>query len=67
MFLTQGESQLYQKYADPRCWSIKAATQYATMIEILGIVVHTEDLLRDASLVSYLTIIILLYFYLSLA
>ncbi|CAG9771741.1 unnamed protein product [Ceutorhynchus assimilis] len=52
MFLTVGESEIYPRYADPRCWSIKAATQYATMIEILGIVVHTEDLLRDPALVQ---------------
>lgn len=52
MFLTVGESQVYPKYADPRCWSIKAAVQYATMIEILGINVHTEDLLRDPCLVQ---------------
>ncbi|XP_030753803.1 glycerophosphocholine phosphodiesterase GPCPD1 [Sitophilus oryzae] len=51
MFLTQGESQLYPKYSDPRCWSIKAAVQYATMIEIIGVNVHTEDLLRDPSLI----------------
>lgn len=52
MFLTIGESEVYPKYADPRCWSVKAAVQYATMIEILGINVHTEDLLRVPSLVQ---------------
>ncbi|XP_019761372.1 glycerophosphocholine phosphodiesterase GPCPD1-like isoform X2 [Dendroctonus ponderosae] len=52
MFLTIGESEIYPRYADPRCWSIKAASQYATMIEILGINVHTEDLLRHPSLVQ---------------
>ncbi|KAF7266282.1 hypothetical protein GWI33_020315 [Rhynchophorus ferrugineus] len=52
MFLTIGESQIYSKYSDPRCWSIRAAVQYATMIEILGVNVHTEDLLRDPSLVQ---------------
>lgn len=53
MFLTIGESNIYPMYKDPRCWSIRAAAQYATMIEILGINVHTEDLLRDPSLVKY--------------
>lgn len=53
MFLTIGESEIYPRYADPRCWSIKAATQFALMTEILGINVHTEDLLRHPSLVSF--------------
>lgn len=53
MFLTIGESQIYSKYMDPRCWSIRSAAQYARMIEILGINVHTEDLLKDASLIKH--------------
>lgn len=52
MFLTQGETNKYEHYSDPRCWSIKSATYFANMIEILGINVHTEDILRDPSLVS---------------
>ncbi|XP_060517744.1 glycerophosphocholine phosphodiesterase GPCPD1-like [Cylas formicarius] len=52
VFLTVGESKIYPKYNDPRCWSIKAAVQFASMIEILGINVHTEDLLRDPSLLK---------------
>lgn len=52
MFLTVGESTVYDKYKDPRCWSIPAAVQFATMLELLGLSVHTEDLLRDPSLVS---------------
>ncbi|KAL3281402.1 hypothetical protein HHI36_004611 [Cryptolaemus montrouzieri] len=55
MFLTQGETVLYPKYYDPRCWSIKSAAQYASMFEILGINVHTEDLLRDPSLIRHAT------------
>ncbi|KAJ8921091.1 hypothetical protein NQ315_015888 [Exocentrus adspersus] len=55
MFLTVGESLTYDKYSDPRCWSIKSAAQYAVMIEILGVNVHTEDLLRDPSLVRLAT------------
>lgn len=51
MFLTIGESKIFPRYYDPRCWSIKSAAQYAKMIEMLGINVHTEDLLRDPSLV----------------
>ncbi|KAJ8960972.1 hypothetical protein NQ318_020275 [Aromia moschata] len=52
MFLTCGESEIYPRYRDPRCWSIQAAAQYAMMIEMLGINVHTEDLLREPSLVK---------------
>nr|CAH7743589.1 unnamed protein product [Callosobruchus chinensis] len=47
-----GESETYPRYQDPRCWSIWSAAQYAKMIEILGINVHTEDLLRDPSLLK---------------
>ncbi|KAJ8983420.1 hypothetical protein NQ317_005885, partial [Molorchus minor] len=43
---------MYPKYLDPRCWSIQAAVQYALMTEILGVNVHTEDLLRDPALVK---------------
>lgn len=52
MFLTQGQSTKYEQYNDPRCWSILAATQYASMIEILGINVHTEDILKDPAQVG---------------
>ncbi|XP_066260644.1 glycerophosphocholine phosphodiesterase GPCPD1 isoform X2 [Euwallacea similis] len=52
IFLTIGESEIYPRYADPRCWSIKSATQYAIMTEILGINVHTEDVLRHPPLIQ---------------
>lgn len=52
LFLTQGETTRYPPYKDPRCWSILPAIKFANMIEILGLSVHTEDLLRDNSLVS---------------
>ncbi|CAH1109067.1 unnamed protein product [Psylliodes chrysocephalus] len=55
MFLTVGESTVYSKYSDPRCWSIESAARYARMIEILGINVHTEDLLRDSNLLKHAT------------
>lgn len=61
MFLTIGESRNYPVYKDPRCWSISAAVQYASMIEMLGINVHTEDLLRDPSLVSIMIILLIEY------
>ena len=49
MFLTQGQTDRYPIYHDPRCMSIKSAVQFATSVDILGVNVHTEDLLRDGS------------------
>ncbi|KAI8427718.1 hypothetical protein MSG28_002156 [Choristoneura fumiferana] len=54
MFLTVGKTEKYQPYRDPRCLSIPAAVQNAISSDILGIVVHTEDLLRDPSQVNFL-------------
>ncbi|XP_022123685.2 glycerophosphocholine phosphodiesterase GPCPD1 isoform X1 [Pieris rapae] len=55
MFLTIGVSQKYPPYRDPRCLSIRAAVQNAISSDILGIVVHTEDLLRDPTQVKLAT------------
>ncbi|RVE42730.1 hypothetical protein evm_012613 [Chilo suppressalis] len=55
MFLTVGITKKYQPYRDPRCLSIPAAVQSAVSADILGIVVHTEDLLRDPSQVKLAT------------
>lgn len=52
MFLTQGITSKYIKYADPRCSTIEYAVRSSCCMELLGIVAHTEDLLRDASQVS---------------
>lgn len=52
MFLTQGETSKYLPYNDPRCWNIKAAVSFAQMVEILGVNVHTEDILKDPKLVN---------------
>ncbi|CAG9784509.1 unnamed protein product [Diatraea saccharalis] len=55
MFLTIGITKKYQPYRDPRCLSIPAAVQSAVSSDILGIVVHTEDLLRDPTQVKLAT------------
>ncbi|CAK1549809.1 unnamed protein product [Leptosia nina] len=55
MFLTIGISEKYPPYRDPRCLSIPAAVQSAISSDILGIVVHTEDLLRDPTQVKLAT------------
>ncbi|CAG5021450.1 unnamed protein product [Parnassius apollo] len=55
MFLTVGITSKYQPYRDPRCLTIPAAVQNAISSDILGIVVHTEDLLRDPTQVKLAT------------
>ncbi|KAK4880391.1 hypothetical protein RN001_008537 [Aquatica leii] len=55
MFLTIGESNKYPRYHDPRCFKIEAAVHHAVMTELLGINVHTEDILRDPSQVKLAT------------
>lgn len=49
MFLTQGISEEWPPYEDQRTSTIKQAILYATNADILGINVHTEDLMRDAN------------------
>lgn len=52
MFLSLGETERYQKYRDPRCDTIEKGVFHACTSELLGIVAHTEDLLRDTTQVS---------------
>ncbi|KAK9510485.1 hypothetical protein O3M35_005264 [Rhynocoris fuscipes] len=52
MFLTQGMTDKYPPYHDPRCQSVPMAVDFAVGMDILGINVHTEDLLRDSSQVA---------------
>lgn len=47
MFLTIGATVKYKPYYDPRCNSHRKAIEHAQAMELLGIVGHTEDLLRD--------------------
>lgn len=49
MFLSIGVTERYTKYNDPRCSTIATAVYNACAMELLGIVAHTEDLLRDSS------------------
>lgn len=49
MFLTLGVTEKYPQYHDPRCNTIESAVSNAYAMELLGIVAHTEDLLRDSS------------------
>lgn len=52
MFLTIGATAKYQPYYDPRCNSHRKAIEHAQAMELLGIVGHTEDLLRDQTQVG---------------
>ncbi|XP_061392048.1 glycerophosphocholine phosphodiesterase GPCPD1 [Musca vetustissima] len=52
MFLTIGVTEKYQKYLDPRGNRIETAVFNSLAMELLGIVAHTEDLLRDPSQVN---------------
>lgn len=52
MFLSQGVTERYKRFHDPRCDTIVNAVFHACANELLGIVAHTEDLLRDATQVS---------------
>lgn len=49
MFLTQGITDKYPAYHDPRCQNVPIAVHFAVNMDILGINVHTEELLRDSS------------------
>ncbi|XP_058058575.1 glycerophosphocholine phosphodiesterase GPCPD1 [Anopheles bellator] len=55
MFLTLGVTSRYPSYHDPRCNSIEMAVRNAYATELLGIVAHTEDLLRDQTQVNLAT------------
>ncbi|XP_055376159.1 glycerophosphocholine phosphodiesterase GPCPD1 [Condylostylus longicornis] len=55
MFLTLGETERYVKYRDPRCNTLELAVCNARAFELLGIVAHTEDLLKDPSKINLAT------------
>ncbi|XP_068150445.1 glycerophosphocholine phosphodiesterase GPCPD1 [Drosophila tropicalis] len=52
MFLTLGTTTKYEQYMDPRGNSMELAVWHAVAMQLLGIVAHTEDLLRDPSQVN---------------
>uniref|UniRef100_A0A1B0BC83 GP-PDE domain-containing protein n=1 Tax=Glossina palpalis gambiensis TaxID=67801 RepID=A0A1B0BC83_9MUSC len=52
MFLTIGVTEKYKKYLDPRGNRIETAVFNSLAMELLGIVAHTEDLLRDPTQVN---------------
>lgn len=52
MFLTLGKTTRYKQYYNPLCNTIHNAVKFAVANELLGIVAHSEDLLRDISQVN---------------
>lgn len=52
MFLTCGVTKKWNRYREPRCSTIEYAVKNASCMELLGIVAHTEDLLRDSSQIN---------------
>lgn len=52
MFLSQGISDRYEMFHDPRGDTIECAVFHANSNGLLGIVAHTMDLLRDTTQVS---------------
>ncbi|KAG8232832.1 hypothetical protein J437_LFUL013372, partial [Ladona fulva] len=52
LFLTQGVTTKYPEYHDPRTHTIPMAVHYAVSAGILGINVHSEDILRDSTQVK---------------
>ncbi|CAG7836348.1 unnamed protein product, partial [Allacma fusca] len=52
LFLTQGVTVKYPEYNDPRTQNIPIAILYALSANILGLSIHTEDILRDPSQVQ---------------
>lgn len=52
MFLSQGVTDRYEPFHDTRGDTIENAVFHANANELLGIVAHTEDLLRDPTQVS---------------
>jgi glycerophosphocholine phosphodiesterase GPCPD1 len=52
MFLTCGEAQDCDKYADPRTRSVLAASSFVQSDDLLGICSYTQPLLQDLSLID---------------
>ncbi|XP_030383464.1 glycerophosphocholine phosphodiesterase GPCPD1 [Scaptodrosophila lebanonensis] len=52
MFLSLGRTTKYEKYLDPRGNTMELAVVAASAMQLLGIVAHTEDLLRDPTQVN---------------
>lgn len=52
IFLTQGQTMKYPPFKDFRTLSIPAAIKFARAEQLVGISAHSEDLLRESSLIA---------------
>ncbi|PAA72563.1 hypothetical protein BOX15_Mlig000303g1 [Macrostomum lignano] len=52
LFLTQGRSEAYPPYEDPRCNSTLASMRHALSLGVLGLSASFEELLKEESLVA---------------
>jgi len=53
LFLTQGQTEKWQPYFDPRTRSVQMAAFMAKSMGFTGINAHAEDLLKDRSLINF--------------
>lgn len=54
LFLTQGKTERYESFKDPRAASTLNAVYLAKIFNFWGINVHAEDLFRNIELVKYI-------------
>lgn len=53
LFLTQGKTERWQNYWDPRTRDIPMASYFAQSMELIGIDVHAEDIIKDRTLIPF--------------
>lgn len=53
LFLTQGKTEKWPAYFDPRTRDVQMATYTALSMDFTGINAHAEDLLKDRSLIEF--------------
>jgi len=51
VFLSQGETLKYATFQDPRSASLSLAVKFALSESLMGVALHTEDLLKDLELI----------------
>nr|XP_018898262.1 PREDICTED: glycerophosphocholine phosphodiesterase GPCPD1 [Bemisia tabaci] len=53
VFLTQGVTEKYPMYADPRCQTVPTGAHFAINSGLLGINIHAEEILRNNDWVAF--------------
>ncbi|CAD5123309.1 DgyrCDS11665 [Dimorphilus gyrociliatus] len=53
LFLSQGITEKYPAYMDPRCWTTKNSSLYCEAENFLGINAHAEELLRNPDIIKF--------------